>query len=76
VRLVVVVASSKNWSICQLDVKSTFLNGPLEEELYVLQPPGFEKSQKEQVYRLRKALYSLKQAHRAWNKLIDVFLQK
>jgi len=74
VRLVVVVASWKNWSICQLDVKSTLLNGPLE--VYVLQPPGFEKFGKEQVYRLKKALYGLKQAHQAWNKLIDAFLEK
>ncbi|RDY02272.1 hypothetical protein CR513_14284, partial [Mucuna pruriens] len=47
IRLVIVVASSRNWTICQLDVKSAFLNGPLEEEIYILQPPGFEIKGKE-----------------------------
>ena len=42
IRLVIAIASSRNWTICQLDVKSAFLNGPLEEEVYILQPPGFE----------------------------------
>ena len=41
VRLVVAIASMKGWSMYQLDVKSAFLNGPLEEEVFVKQPPGF-----------------------------------
>ncbi|MCI22454.1 retrovirus-related pol polyprotein from transposon tnt 1-94, partial [Trifolium medium] len=58
-----------------MDVKSAFLNGPLDEEVYVSQPPGFTKEGKEEmVYRLNKALYGLKQALRAWNKRIDGFL--
>ena len=58
-----------------MDVKSAFLNGPLDEEVYVGQPPGFViQNQEERVYKLRKALYGLKQAPRAWNKRIDVFL--
>jgi len=49
-------------------------SGPLEE-VYVLQPPGFDKSGKEQqVYGLKKALYGFKQTSRAWNKLIDTFM--
>ena len=61
----------------QLDVKSTFLNGPLEEEVYVYQPQEFEvKNSEEKVYWLRKALYGLKQASRAWNKIIDIFLNQ
>lgn len=60
-----------------MDVKSAFLNGPLEEEVYVSQPPGFEiKGSEEKVYRLNKALYGLKQAPRAWNRRIDGFLMK
>jgi hypothetical protein len=56
-------------------VKSAFLNGELEEEVYVNQPPGFEiKGKEEYVYKLDKALYSLKQAPRAWNKKINSFL--
>jgi len=58
-----------------LDVKSAFLNGPLDEEVYVTQPSGFKIKGKENiVYRLQKALYGLKQAPRAWNKRIDGFL--
>ena len=56
-------------------MKSTFLNGPLEEEVYVTQPPGFDvKGQESKVYRLRKTLYGLKQAPGAWNKRINSFL--
>jgi len=56
-------------------VKSTFLNDPLDEEVYVKQPSGFIQSGKEEkVYILTKALYGLKQASRAWNKRIDSFL--
>jgi hypothetical protein len=50
-----------------MDVKSAFLNGFLEEEVYVKQPPGFESAEfPHRVYRLRKVLYGLKQAPRAW----------
>jgi len=60
-RLVIAVSSSKGWKMSQMDVKSAFLNGPLEEEVYIIQPPGFEKEgRKHLVYRLRKALYGLK----------------
>ncbi|MCH83764.1 copia-type polyprotein, partial [Trifolium medium] len=77
VRLVVALACSKDWPMYHLDVKSAFLNGPLEELVYVTQPPGFEIKEKEdKVYRLHKALYGLKQAPRAWNKRIDQFLIK
>ena len=55
IRLGIIVASSKGWSVCQLDVKFSFLNGPLEEEVYVLQPPDFEvKGRKHHMYKLRK----------------------
>lgn len=75
VRLVVAIASMKGWSMYQFDVKSAFLNGPLEEEVFVKQPPGFEVAGHEgKVYKLKKALYGLKQAPRAWNKKIDSVL--
>ena len=61
IRLVVALASGKGWPMFQLDVKLAFLNGPLEEEVYVTQPLGFEiKGSENKVYRLRKALYGLK----------------
>lgn len=56
-------------------MKSAFLNGFLEEEIYIDQPQGFVVSGKEQmVYRLKKALYGLKQAPRAWYARIDSYL--
>ena len=59
-----------------MDVKSTFLNGKLQEEVYVQQPPGFESSKyPNHVYFLEKALYSLKQAPRAWyDKLSNFYI--
>src|SRR3954471_12122129 len=77
IRLVVGLANMNNWHMCQMDVKCAFLNGPLDEEVYVAQPAGFVKHEEERkVYRLHKALYGLKQAPRAWNKKIDSFLRE
>ena len=55
-----------------MDVKSVFLNGYLEEELYVEQPIGYAvEGQEDKVLKLNKALYGLKKAPRAWNSRID-----
>ncbi|GJU01520.1 retrovirus-related pol polyprotein from transposon TNT 1-94 [Tanacetum coccineum] len=59
----------------RMDVKMTFLNGPLKEEVYVAQPDGFiDPDHPEKVYRLSKALYGLKQAPRAWYDELSNFL--
>ena len=59
IRLLLVVATQNNWRVYQLDVKSTFLNGYLQEEIYVEQPKGFVKEEEEnKVYLLKKALYA------------------
>jgi hypothetical protein len=63
------------FKLYQMDVKSAFLNGPIKEEVYVEQPPGFEDSEyPNHVYKLSKALYGLKQAPRAWYECLRDFL--
>ncbi|KAK1696090.1 hypothetical protein QYE76_012787 [Lolium multiflorum] len=67
IRILLAYASRHNFKLQQMDVKSAFLNGPLHEEVYVKQPPGFEDLNfPNHVYKLDKALYGLKQAPRAW----------
>ena len=70
------VAAQRGWCIYQLDVKSAVLYGELNEEVYVDQPEGFvKKGEENKVYRLRKALYSLKQAPRAWFSKIESYFK-
>ncbi|KZV41734.1 retrovirus-related Pol polyprotein from transposon TNT 1-94 [Dorcoceras hygrometricum] len=77
IRLLLAVAAQKNWKVHQLDVKSAFLNGFLQEEIYVEQPEGYKKEgEEDKVYLLKKALYGLKQAPRAWYSRIDDHLHK
>ena len=60
-----------------MDVKTTFLNGELKEEVYIEQPEVFVAHSKEtHMCRLKKALYGLKQTPRAWYEWIDTYLQK
>ena len=67
-RLLLALAALENWEIHQMDVKSAFLNGVLNEEIYMEQPQGFiAAGQENKVCRLKKAIYGLKQASRAWN---------
>ena len=74
IQLVLVLAAEEGWPVYQMDVKSTFLNGNLEEEVYVEQQLGFViPSFENKVCRLTKALCGLKQAPRTWCQRIDTF---
>jgi hypothetical protein len=75
IRILLAFSVAKGLKLYQMDRKSAFLNGFLEEEVYVKQPPGFESVEfPHMVYRLRKVLYGLKQAPRAWYARLRGFL--
>ncbi|GJU57209.1 retrovirus-related pol polyprotein from transposon TNT 1-94 [Tanacetum coccineum] len=75
IRIFIANVASKNMTIYQIDVKTTFLNGELKEEVYVSQLEGFiDPDHPTHVYRLKKALYGLKQAPRAWYDTLSRFL--
>ena len=75
IRMLLAFASYMDFKLNQMDVKSAFLNGFIQEEVYVEQPPGFENHEfSNHVYKLNKALYGLKQAPRAWHERLSTFL--
>ena len=75
VRTILVVTTQNKWNVYQMDVKSTFLNGYLNEEVYVEQPQVYEVPRQEhKVYKMKKELYGLKQAPRSWYSRIDSYL--
>lgn len=77
IRVVIGLACSRGWTLYYLDVNTAFLNGPLEELVFVTQPPGFViKGKEDMVYKLNNALYRLKQAARAWNMRINGFFKQ
>ncbi|GKV20502.1 hypothetical protein SLEP1_g30621 [Rubroshorea leprosula] len=77
IRLIISLAAQNKWKIFQMDVKSAFINGSLEEEVCVQQPLGYVvKGEEKKVLKLKKALSGLKQAPRAWNCRIDRYFQE
>jgi hypothetical protein len=77
IRILLAYATHHDFKLHQMDVKSAFLNGPLQEEVYVEQPPGFEDSKfPNYVYKLHKALYGLKQAPRACMNALRIFFSR
>ena len=74
IRLVLSLVALHNWEVHQMDVKSTFLHGDLQEEIYMEQPPGYVQNNSSLVCRIKKSLYGLKQAPRAWYAKMDNFL--
>ena len=75
--LLLAYACSKNVKVYQMDIKSSFLNGELEEEVYIEQPEGFQLLEKTgYVCKLKKALYGLKQAPKSSYSRMDKYLQQ
>ncbi|GJS55616.1 putative ribonuclease H-like domain-containing protein [Tanacetum coccineum] len=75
IRLFLAYASFKDFVVYQMDVKSVFLYGKIEEEVYVCQPPSFENPDfPDRVYKVEKALYGLHQAPRAWYETLLTYL--
>ena len=75
IRTIMALASMMKWSLHQMNVNTTFMNGVIGEEVYIKQPQEFEVEDKwTHICKLKKALYGLKQAPRAWYGRIDSFL--
>ncbi len=76
IRCILALAALEDMKIHQMDVKTTFLNGDLEEEIYMEQLQGFvHQGDEHLVCKLHKSLYGLKQFPRAWNQKLDTFLK-
>jgi hypothetical protein len=77
IRLILVYACSKNIKVYQMDVKSSFLNGEIEEEVYIEQLKGFQFSENEYCFcRLKKALYGLKKTPIVLYSILDIYLEQ
>jgi len=75
IRVLLAFACYKGFKFFQMDVKSAFLNGKIKVDVFVEQPPGFESFQfPNHVFKLKKALYGLKKAPRAWYERLSTFL--
>ena len=75
IRTIISLATIFRWKLHQMDVKTTFLNGKIEEEVYIEQPEGFvTHGKKTHVCKLKKALYGLKHVSRVWYARMDGFL--
>ena len=72
IRILLSIAAYFDYEIWQMDVKTAFLNGNLEESIYMMQPEGFVSPDQEQkVCKLQRSIYGLKQASRSWNIRFD-----
>lgn len=67
VRILIALATERNWNLHQVDVNNAFLHGTLEEDVYIKVPEGYEGVPPGKVLKLKKSLYGLKQASRQWN---------
>ncbi|GJZ60970.1 retrotransposon protein, putative, ty1-copia subclass [Tanacetum coccineum] len=74
IRVILSLTACEDYELEQLDVKTAFLHGNLEETIYMRQPPGFEEGTGNKVYLLKKSLYGLKHSQRQWYKRFDVYM--
>ncbi len=75
VNIIIVMATTKGWSLHQMDIRNVFLHGDLQEEVYMEQPPSYvDQTHPNLVCRLKKALYGLKQALKVWSNKIGQYL--
>jgi hypothetical protein len=75
IKIILTVALEKGWQMHQLDVNNAFLQGSLNEDVYMAQPPGLKDSQHpDYVCKLHKAIYGLRQAPRAWHDALKTFI--
>ena len=76
IQVILGLATSMNLELEQFDVKTAFLHGDLNEEIFMKQPEGFKvKGKENMVYTIKKSLYGLKQAPRQWYKKFDYFMR-
>src|SRR5215216_5871033 len=75
VRIMLAISAFYDYKIWQMDIKTAFLNGFLEEELYVMQPEGFVDPMLTKVCELQRSIYGLVQASRSWNKHFDKLIK-
>ena len=71
IRILLAIAAYYDYEIWQMDVKTAFLNGNLQEEVYMTQPDGFTSEDGTKVCKLNRSIYGLKQASRSWNLRFD-----
>ncbi|CAM8905250.1 unnamed protein product [Rhodiola kirilowii] len=74
VRIVLALATARGWPFFQLDINNAFLHGFIEEDIFMKVPEGYSKASPHQVCKLKRSLYSLKQASRQWNHELSSFL--
>ncbi|PKI39326.1 hypothetical protein CRG98_040283 [Punica granatum] len=71
IRIMLVIAAHYDYEVWQMDVKTTFLNGYIEEDIFMDQPRDFESKDKSKVCKLKRSIYGLRQASRSWNRRFD-----
>ena len=74
IRVLILLAANLDWPLQQFDVKNAFLNGTIDEEVYMDPPPGTRST--DRISKLKRALYELKQSPRAWFGRLSIFMRK